>query len=337
LADDLAAIVVPVREGFGDAGEGDIDWGEYASLEDKTMNPSLAIVVGTDDLMPGVDPQGGGIMGAWKRSIEGSEHASLEDKTMGPPSVIVNADNMALRVDPSSGGVSDARERNVEGSEFASLENKTMISPAGLICSYDPAQRADSKRTCFGGTREGNVEGSKHPSLQGKTMGPAAIMVGADDLAPIVDPVGESLISAWEGDFEASEGIWGGLRDREGTKKKTQAQKRAKTIPCHGKSPCRASRASNLQGESLLESSIPHTTLADISGHFAPQIAAGIPSDKSVPIFSSLGSLAYRRDLPIRVKNSVRVATEFRKLPSIAEVVIIEFCFSTPRIIMHRC
>jgi len=37
------------------------------------------------------------------------------------------------------------------------------------------------------------------------------------------------------------------------------------------------------------------------------------------------------------VRNSVRVATERRKLPSTAEVVIIEFCFSTPRIIMQRC
>jgi hypothetical protein len=45
----------------------------------------------------------------------------------------------------------------------------------------------------------------------------------------------------------------------------------------------------------------------------------------------------YGRSRPIRVRNSVRVATEFRKLPSMAEVVIIEFCFSTPRIIMHRC
>jgi hypothetical protein len=49
------------------------------------------------------------------------------------------------------------------------------------------------------------------------------------------------------------------------------------------------------------------------------------------------GVHAYGRARPISVRNSVRVATEFRKLPSMAEVVIIEFCFSTPRIIMHRC
>ena len=41
--------------------------------------------------------------------------------------------------------------------------------------------------------------------------------------------------------------------------------------------------------------------------------------------------------LPIRLRNSLRVFTSRRNWPSITEVVITEFCFSTPRIIMHRC
>ncbi len=41
--------------------------------------------------------------------------------------------------------------------------------------------------------------------------------------------------------------------------------------------------------------------------------------------------------LPINCRNSIRVLQELRKAPSITEVFITEFCFSTPRIIMHMC
>ncbi len=41
--------------------------------------------------------------------------------------------------------------------------------------------------------------------------------------------------------------------------------------------------------------------------------------------------------LPISWRNSIRVLQELRKAPSITEVFITEFCFSTPRIIMHMC
>ena len=37
------------------------------------------------------------------------------------------------------------------------------------------------------------------------------------------------------------------------------------------------------------------------------------------------------------LRNSVRVDGSCRKLPSIADVTMHEFCFSTPRIIMQRC
>src|SRR6266511_334064 len=40
--------------------------------------------------------------------------------------------------------------------------------------------------------------------------------------------------------------------------------------------------------------------------------------------------------LPISERNSSRVATDSRKVPSTEDVIMIEFCFSTPRIIMHR-
>ncbi len=36
-------------------------------------------------------------------------------------------------------------------------------------------------------------------------------------------------------------------------------------------------------------------------------------------------------------RNSARVAAESLKAPSMIDVLISEFCFSTPRIIMHRC
>src|SRR5690606_16326804 len=39
----------------------------------------------------------------------------------------------------------------------------------------------------------------------------------------------------------------------------------------------------------------------------------------------------------IRLRNSLRVAALLRNWPSITEVTIEEFCFSTPRIIMHMC
>ncbi|MNT83720.1 hypothetical protein D3C72_2236290 [compost metagenome] len=38
-----------------------------------------------------------------------------------------------------------------------------------------------------------------------------------------------------------------------------------------------------------------------------------------------------------RLRNSLRVAALSRNSPSITEVTIEEFCFSTPRIIMHMC
>lgn len=37
------------------------------------------------------------------------------------------------------------------------------------------------------------------------------------------------------------------------------------------------------------------------------------------------------------LRNSLRVEASRRKLPSMAEVTMLEFCFSTPRIIMQRC
>ena len=40
---------------------------------------------------------------------------------------------------------------------------------------------------------------------------------------------------------------------------------------------------------------------------------------------------------PNKEKNSVRVAWLLRKVPNMAEVFIEEFCFSTPRIIIHMC
>src|SRR6266404_1425507 len=40
--------------------------------------------------------------------------------------------------------------------------------------------------------------------------------------------------------------------------------------------------------------------------------------------------------LPIRARNSSRVAVDSRNVPSTDEVIITEFCFSTPRIIMHK-
>lgn len=45
----------------------------------------------------------------------------------------------------------------------------------------------------------------------------------------------------------------------------------------------------------------------------------------------------YGRGLAINDMNSDLVAAESWKLPRTDEVVIIEFCFSTPRIIMHKC
>ncbi|MNY41593.1 hypothetical protein D3C86_1764220 [compost metagenome] len=40
---------------------------------------------------------------------------------------------------------------------------------------------------------------------------------------------------------------------------------------------------------------------------------------------------------PMSCRNSWRVLLDSRKAPSITEVLITEFCFSTPRIIMHMC
>src|SRR6185295_15509679 len=40
--------------------------------------------------------------------------------------------------------------------------------------------------------------------------------------------------------------------------------------------------------------------------------------------------------LPMRLRNSSRVARWSRNTPSTEDVTIVEFCFSTPRIIMHR-
>ena len=39
----------------------------------------------------------------------------------------------------------------------------------------------------------------------------------------------------------------------------------------------------------------------------------------------------------IRVRNSFLVFIESCMLPSMEDVVMSEFCFSTPRIIMHKC
>ena len=40
--------------------------------------------------------------------------------------------------------------------------------------------------------------------------------------------------------------------------------------------------------------------------------------------------------LPINARNSSRVAVDSRNVPSTDEVIMTEFCFSTPRIIMHK-
>src|SRR5471032_738419 len=48
---------------------------------------------------------------------------------------------------------------------------------------------------------------------------------------------------------------------------------------------------------------------------------------------SSLAMLYLLR--PISCRNSTRVVLESRNAPSITEVFMVEFCFSTPRIIMH--
>src|SRR5438067_2445601 len=47
-------------------------------------------------------------------------------------------------------------------------------------------------------------------------------------------------------------------------------------------------------------------------------------------------ALSYAPRCPIRPRNSSRVAAESRKVPTTDEVIMTEFCFSTPRIIMHR-
>ena len=59
----------------------------------------------------------------------------------------------------------------------------------------------------------------------------------------------------------------------------------------------------------------------------ASAFAARIADSKSAPI----ASIAL-----IRFKNSDRVLTSVRNVPSIELVVASEFCFSTPRIIMHK-
>ena len=43
------------------------------------------------------------------------------------------------------------------------------------------------------------------------------------------------------------------------------------------------------------------------------------------------------RQSAISCRYSMRVAWDSRKVPSITDVFIVEFCFSTPRIFMHRC
>ena len=40
---------------------------------------------------------------------------------------------------------------------------------------------------------------------------------------------------------------------------------------------------------------------------------------------------------PINCRNSMRVLLDSRNAPSMTEVFMVEFCFSTPRIIMHMC
>src|SRR3972149_7038718 len=52
---------------------------------------------------------------------------------------------------------------------------------------------------------------------------------------------------------------------------------------------------------------------------------------------SGLHELPSQAFCRIRVMNSLRVSWRVRKAPSNVLVMIIEFCFSTPRIRMHRC
>ncbi len=62
-------------------------------------------------------------------------------------------------------------------------------------------------------------------------------------------------------------------------------------------------------------------------------LGARRPNKKPTP----RGRLEVDADHLIRLRNSLRVAALARNSPSITEVIMLEFCFSTPRIIMHMC
>jgi hypothetical protein len=60
------------------------------------------------------------------------------------------------------------------------------------------------------------------------------------------------------------------------------------------------------------------------------------PSEATQPKRESAGYLTMLRFGLISSRNSIRVDSRVRNTPSIAEVTAFAFCFSTPRIIMHR-
>src|SRR3970282_1659973 len=97
--------------------------------------------------------------------------------------------------------------------------------------------------------------------------------------------------------------------------------------------------------------------LLDALGKFSPQAPVERPQRRLVPLFflkrqdqqvgpdrlyadvseSDLHELLTQAFCRISVMNSLRVSWRVRKAPSNVLVMIIEFCFSTPRILMHKC
>ena len=72
-------------------------------------------------------------------------------------------------------------------------------------------------------------------------------------------------------------------------------------------------------------------------GIFAQPVKRGVVRCRRRSSFSPRAMRCSSGAFLISVMNSWRVSTLVRNTPSIAEVVTQEFCFSTPRIRMHRC
>ncbi len=65
--------------------------------------------------------------------------------------------------------------------------------------------------------------------------------------------------------------------------------------------------------------------------------AGAAPGNSSCVALPPVSLRVSRRPPYNKFKNSCRVLISRRKRPNITEVVICEFCFSTPRIFIHRC